>query len=62
MPFHGVAFVDLGRLLYPGVKRTRGAYTIQPFSEEEILEKVTLMHTENVLIKWVHNFNLQLHY
>lgn len=48
MPFHGVAFVDLGRLLYPGVKRTRGAYSIQPFSEEEILEKVTLMRTENV--------------
>ncbi|XP_029702607.1 cilia- and flagella-associated protein 70 isoform X2 [Takifugu rubripes] len=41
IPFHGVAFVDLGRLLYPGVKRTRGAYSIQPFSEEEILEKTS---------------------
>lgn len=40
IPFHGVAFVDLGRLLYPGVKRMRGAFIIQPFSEEEILEKV----------------------
>lgn len=62
MPFHGVAFVDLGRLLYPGVKRTRGAYSIQPFSEEEILEKVTLMRTENVLIECVRNFSLPLRY
>lgn len=62
MPFHGVAFVDLGRLLYPGVKRTRGAYSIQPFSEEEILEKVTLMRTENVLIECVRNFSLHLRY
>lgn len=46
-PFHGVAFVDLGRLLYPGVKRMRGAFIIQLFSEEEILEKVAWMHTEN---------------
>lgn len=40
IPFHGVAFVDLGRLLYPGIKRMRGAYSIQPFSEEELLQKV----------------------
>uniref|UniRef100_A0A8C4I3U0 Tetratricopeptide repeat protein 18 n=1 Tax=Dicentrarchus labrax TaxID=13489 RepID=A0A8C4I3U0_DICLA len=33
IPFHGVAFVDMGRLLYPGVNRIRGAYSIQPFSE-----------------------------
>lgn len=46
VPFHGMAFVDLGRLLYPGVKRTRGAFIIHPFSEEDILEKVTWMHTE----------------
>lgn len=50
IPFHGVSFVDLGQLLYPGVKRTRGAYSIQPFSEEAILEKVRLMHTENVFM------------
>ncbi|XP_061570368.1 cilia- and flagella-associated protein 70-like [Cololabis saira] len=33
IPFHGVAFVDVGHLLYPGVTRIRGAYTIQPFYE-----------------------------
>ncbi|XP_070687791.1 cilia- and flagella-associated protein 70 [Pempheris klunzingeri] len=37
--FHGVAFVDLGRLLYPGVSRIRGAYSIHPFSEAELLSK-----------------------
>ncbi|KAK2853723.1 hypothetical protein Q5P01_006384 [Channa striata] len=40
IPFHGVAFVDMGRLLYPGVSRIRGAYSIHPFSEVELLNKV----------------------
>ncbi|XP_068597905.1 cilia- and flagella-associated protein 70-like [Brachionichthys hirsutus] len=39
IPFHGVAFVDMRRLLYPGVRRIRGAYSIQPFSKEELLKK-----------------------
>ncbi|KAM9861139.1 cilia- and flagella-associated protein 70-like [Aulostomus maculatus] len=39
IPFHGVAFVDMGRLLYPGVTRIRGAYSIQPFSEMELFNK-----------------------
>lgn len=60
-PFHGVAFVDLRHLLYPGVKHMRGAFIIQPFSEEEVLEKVTWMHTENELMQCLWNF-LQLHY
>ncbi|XP_026149490.1 cilia- and flagella-associated protein 70-like isoform X2 [Mastacembelus armatus] len=39
IPFHGVAFVDMRRLLYPGVSCIRGAYSIQPFSEAELLNK-----------------------
>ncbi|XP_029135035.2 cilia- and flagella-associated protein 70 [Labrus bergylta] len=39
IPFHGVAFVDMGRLLCPGVRRIRGAYSIQPFSEAELRNK-----------------------
>ncbi|XP_037342703.2 cilia- and flagella-associated protein 70 isoform X1 [Pungitius pungitius] len=39
IPFHGVAFVDMGRLLFPGVRRIRGAYSIQTFSEAELLKK-----------------------
>ncbi|XP_051799997.1 cilia- and flagella-associated protein 70 isoform X2 [Acanthochromis polyacanthus] len=39
IPFHGVAFVDMGKLLYPGVKRIRGAFSVQPFTEAELLSK-----------------------
>ncbi|XP_008295166.1 tetratricopeptide repeat protein 18 [Stegastes partitus] len=39
IPFHGVAFVDMGKLLYPGVRRIRGAYSVQPFTEAELLSK-----------------------
>ncbi|XP_023187676.1 cilia- and flagella-associated protein 70 isoform X2 [Xiphophorus maculatus] len=39
IPFHGLAFVDMGRLLYPGVSRIRGAYTVHPFYESELLNK-----------------------
>ncbi|XP_041842805.1 cilia- and flagella-associated protein 70 isoform X2 [Melanotaenia boesemani] len=39
LPFHGVAFVDMGRLLYPSVSRIRGAYTVQPFNEAVLQSK-----------------------
>ncbi|XP_047218284.1 cilia- and flagella-associated protein 70 isoform X2 [Girardinichthys multiradiatus] len=39
IPFHGLVCVDMGRLLYPGVSRIRGAYTFQPFYETELLNK-----------------------
>ncbi|XP_071760228.2 cilia- and flagella-associated protein 70 [Centroberyx gerrardi] len=39
IPFHGVAYVDLGPLLYPGAARVRGAYRVQPFCEAELLDK-----------------------
>ncbi|XP_033886526.3 cilia- and flagella-associated protein 70 isoform X1 [Acipenser ruthenus] len=37
--FHGVAYVDMAPLLYPGVKRIRGAYHILPFSEIDLYTK-----------------------
>lgn len=37
--FHGVAYVDLAPLLYPGVSKIHGAYMVQPFIETEIMEK-----------------------
>ncbi|KAM9305428.1 cilia- and flagella-associated protein 70 [Gastrophryne carolinensis] len=37
--FHGVAYVNLVPLLYPGVKRLRGAYRILPYQEADVLEK-----------------------
>lgn len=50
LPFHGVAFVDMGRLLYPGVNRIRGAYSILPFTEAELLTKVTFVHIYNLIL------------
>ncbi|KAM5151786.1 LOW QUALITY PROTEIN: cilia- and flagella-associated protein 70 [Mantella aurantiaca] len=37
--FHGVAYVNMVPLLYPGVKRLRGAYRILAYQEVEVLEK-----------------------
>ncbi|XP_071834578.1 cilia- and flagella-associated protein 70-like isoform X3 [Apostichopus japonicus] len=37
--FHGVAYVNLAPLLYPGVKKIRGAYTVHAFNEQEVFEK-----------------------
>ncbi|XP_076012089.1 cilia- and flagella-associated protein 70-like [Genypterus blacodes] len=37
--FHGLAFLDMGSLLNPGVTRIRGAYTVHPFSEIKLLDK-----------------------
>ncbi|KAK0151316.1 Cilia- and flagella-associated protein 70 [Merluccius polli] len=37
--FHGVAYVDMGPLLYPGATRIRGTYRVQPFSESDLLAK-----------------------
>ncbi|XP_030645563.1 cilia- and flagella-associated protein 70 [Chanos chanos] len=37
--FHGVAYVDMAPLLYPGVKCIRGAYRLYPFYESDLLIK-----------------------
>ncbi|KAJ8044742.1 Cilia- and flagella-associated protein 70 [Holothuria leucospilota] len=37
--FHGVAYVNLAPLLYPGVKKIRGAYFVHAFNEQEVYEK-----------------------
>uniref|UniRef100_A0AAX7VR65 Cilia and flagella associated protein 70 n=1 Tax=Astatotilapia calliptera TaxID=8154 RepID=A0AAX7VR65_ASTCA len=55
IPYHGLAFIDFGQLLYPGVQRIRGAYSVQPFSEEDLLNKVPVTHTH-------HSFALNLMY
>ncbi|XP_046721864.1 cilia- and flagella-associated protein 70 isoform X1 [Silurus meridionalis] len=39
LSFHGVAYVDFSPLLYPGVRRIRGAYRIHPFSDSDLLMK-----------------------
>ncbi|XP_074628391.1 cilia- and flagella-associated protein 70-like isoform X2 [Acropora palmata] len=37
--YHGVAYVNMAPLLYPGVRRIRGAYLVKPFMESEVYEK-----------------------
>ncbi|XP_076464163.1 cilia- and flagella-associated protein 70-like isoform X2 [Babylonia areolata] len=37
--FHGVAFLNLAPLLYPGVKRIRGAYRVLPYTDHFLHEK-----------------------
>ncbi|KAM4620358.1 cilia- and flagella-associated protein 70 [Polymixia lowei] len=39
LSFHGVVYVDMGPLLYPGATRIRGAYRVHPFSEADLLAK-----------------------
>ncbi|XP_071787792.1 cilia- and flagella-associated protein 70-like isoform X3 [Asterias amurensis] len=37
--FHGVAYVNLAPLLYPGVNKIRGAFRVHAYNEAEIVEK-----------------------
>ncbi len=37
--FHGIAYIDMAPLLYPGVKKIRGAYLVRPFSDTEQTER-----------------------
>ena len=39
--FHGVVYINLAPLLYPGVKRIRGAYKVHAYSDQELNEKVS---------------------
>ncbi len=39
MSYHGVAYIDMAHLLYPGATRIRGAFKIQPYSDSEYSSK-----------------------
>ena len=39
LSYHGVAYVDLAPLLYPGCTTVHGVYRIHPFNESEVLSK-----------------------
>lgn len=38
--YHGVAYIDLAPLIYPGVSKIRGAYLLQPYNEGEMQNAV----------------------
>ena len=37
--FHGVAYVNMAPLLYPGIKKIQGAYLVKPFIDSEVFDK-----------------------
>ena len=37
---HGIAWVNLAPLLYPGVTKIKGAALVHPYIESEVLERV----------------------
>ena len=39
MSYHGVAYIDMAHLLYPGATRIKGAFKIQPYSDQEYSSK-----------------------
>ncbi|XP_042546125.1 cilia- and flagella-associated protein 70 isoform X1 [Dipodomys spectabilis] len=39
LSFHGVAYVNMVPLLYPGVKRIRGAFHVYPYIDSAVFEK-----------------------
>ena len=43
--FHGVVFLNLAPLLYPGVKRIRGAYRVHAYTDADVVEKVRTVRT-----------------
>ncbi|KAH8859674.1 Cilia- and flagella-associated protein [Schistosoma japonicum] len=51
--YHGVAYVNLTPLLYPGVEDIRGAYKIYPFNQKEYEEKTKRQNSllQDVLAK-----------
>ena len=49
MSYHGVVYVDMQPLLYPGATQIKGAYKINPFVENEFQEKVN--HFSQ--LKWI---------
>ena len=42
LSFHSVTYLDLAPLLYPGTSHVCGAYSLHPYTEADVQEKVTL--------------------
>uniref|UniRef100_A0A673WNV1 Cilia and flagella associated protein 70 n=1 Tax=Salmo trutta TaxID=8032 RepID=A0A673WNV1_SALTR len=50
LSFHGVAYVDMAPLLYPGARRVRGAYQLYPFYDSDLLVKSAAIGTDSVTL------------
>ena len=40
MSYHGVAYIDMAPLLYPGATQIKGVFKVIPYSESEYITKV----------------------
>lgn len=49
LSFHALSLVDLSSLLYPGVERVCGAYSIMPFNDSVLDERTHHIHHQSVL-------------
>ena len=49
MTHHGVAYINLSSLLYPGVTKVFGAYCIDSLNEAELSEKTNDVHNKNIM-------------
>ena len=49
LSFHALSLIDLSSLLYPGVERVCGAYSILPFNESVLDERTQHNHYQSVL-------------
>uniref|UniRef100_A0A4X2L5W6 Cilia and flagella associated protein 70 n=1 Tax=Vombatus ursinus TaxID=29139 RepID=A0A4X2L5W6_VOMUR len=45
--FHGVAYVNMVPLLYPGVKRIRGAFRVYPYLDGPVYEKLSSIKSQS---------------
>jgi hypothetical protein len=62
MSYHGVVYVDIQPLLYPGATHIRGAYKICPFVENEYTTKVRFVNVNYekymIQIQYIIYFNI----
>lgn len=59
---HGIAYLDLSSLLYPGVTRVFGAYCVENMNEADLPEKTNNVHTRNVMELFFRNASGKLYY
>ena len=46
LSYHGVAYLDLSPLLYPGATSIYGVFSLHPYSQSEALARVSLAYKE----------------
>ena len=55
---HGMAYIDMSSLLYPGVTRVFGAYCVQAVNETDLIDKTSHIHTKSI-VHFVHKSSIE---